>query len=173
MNTLNAENWRMIIGSMFANIVGFLLPTKGFITALILMFGLNIWAGMRADKVSISRCKNFSFRKFKDAVAALLLFLLIIEAVFSIMAQCGDNTEALIVVKSLTYIFLYVYAQGTFRNLIIAYPKEPAFRIIYHAIRLEFKRALPTHWRPIIERYEEQHSEDDQYTNELRLQNEL
>lgn len=122
--------------------------------ALIIMFAFNIWAGMRADGVAIKNCKRFSFRKFKNALAELLLYVTIIHVIYSVMLQCGDNEAAMIVIKSLTYIFMYVYLQNAFRNLIVAYPKKIALRIIYHVIRLEFTRALPSYWQPIIERFQ-------------------
>lgn len=122
--------------------------------ALIIMFAFNIWAGMRADGVAIKNCKRFSFRKFKNALAELLLYVIIIHVIYSVMLQCGDNEAAMIVIKSLTYVFMYVYLQNAFRNLIVAYPKKIALRIIYHVIRLEFTRALPSYWQPIIERFQ-------------------
>lgn len=122
--------------------------------ALIIMFAFNIWAGMRADGVAIKNCKRFSFRKFKNALAELLLYVTIIYVIYSVMLQCGDNEAAMIVIKSLTYVFMYVYLQNAFRNLIVAYPKKIALRIIYHVIRLEFTRALPSYWQPIIERFQ-------------------
>ena len=72
------------------------------------------------------------------------------------MWQCGDGGAAIIVIKSLTYVFMYVYLQNAFRNLIVAYPRELALRIIYHVIRLEFERALPSYWQPIIERFQKE-----------------
>lgn len=122
--------------------------------ALIIMFAFNIWAGMRADGVAIKNCKRFSFRKFKNALAELLLYVIIIHVIYSVMLQCGDNEAAMIVIKSLTYVFMYVYLQNAFRNLIVAYPKKIALRIIYHVIRLEFTWALPSYWQPIIERFQ-------------------
>ena len=122
--------------------------------ALIIMFAFNIWAGMRADGVAIKNYKRFSFRKFKNALAELLLYVAIIHVIYSVMLQCGDNEAAMIVIKSLTYVFMYVYLQNAFRNLIVAYPKKIALRIIYHVIRLEFTRALPSYWQPIIERFQ-------------------
>lgn len=122
--------------------------------ALIIMFAFNIWAGMRADGVAIKNCKRFSFRKFKNALAELLLYVTIIHVIYSVMLQCGDNEAAMIVIKSLTYVFMYVYLQNAFRNLIVAYPKKIALRIIYHVIRMEFTRALPSYWQPIIERFQ-------------------
>lgn len=47
-----------------------------------------------------------------------------------------------------------MYLQNAFKNLIIAYPKNKGFRIIYHVIRFEFKRATPAHVQGIIDRIE-------------------
>lgn len=145
---------------MVSPVLGYLTPTKGFVYALVVMFAFNIWAGMRADGVAIVRCKNFAFRKFKNALCELLLYLFIVEAIFVIMKNCGDDQAAIVVVKTLTYVFMYVYLQNAFRNLIVAYPKELALRIIYHVIRLEFARALPSHLQPIIERLGKEFGDD-------------
>ena len=162
MNSFNIENLRLLIISLFSPILGYITPTKGFIYALVIMFAFNIWGGMRADGVSIIRCKNFSFKKFKNALCELFLYLVIIETIYSIMCSVGDGMAALVVIKSMTYVFMYVYLQNAFRNLIIAYPLNLALRVIYHVIRLEFTRALPSHLQPLIERIEnEMKSKED------------
>jgi hypothetical protein len=148
------EQWRLIFATTASPLLAYFTPTAGFMYALIIMFAFNIWAGMRADGVAIKNCKRFSFRKFKNALAELLLYLTIIYVIYSVMLQCGDNEAAMIAIKSLTYVFMYVYLQNAFRNLIVAYPKKIALRIIYHVIRLEFTRALPSYWQPIIERFQ-------------------
>ena len=73
--------------------------------------------------------------------------------------MCGDSAIALYAVKSITYVFAYVYLQHSFRNLTIAYPNNIAIWIIYLVIRLEFKRAMPSHIKPIIEQYEQKKTE--------------
>ena len=156
----NWEQWRIIAISTVSPLFGYVTPIKGFVYALVVMFAFNIWAGMRADGVAIVRCKNFSFRKFKNALCELLLYLFIVEAIFTIMKNCGDNQAAIVVVKSLTYVFMYAYLQNAFRNLIKAYPKKVALRIIYHVIRLEFTRVLPGYWQPIIEKYQREYDSD-------------
>lgn len=135
---------------------GWLMPTKGFVLALVLMFAFNCFCGMRADGVSISRCKNFSFSKFKNALVEILLYLVIIEMVFAIMTSCGDSKAALVTAKSMTYVFIYVYLQNSFKNLVKAYPRKMALRVIYHLLRFEFTRALPSYLKPIIERVEKE-----------------
>ena len=156
IDKLNWEQWRVIVVSTVSPVLGYLTPTNGFVYALVVMFAFNIWAGMRADGVALVRCKNFSFPKFKNALCELLLYVVIIHVVYSVMCQCGDGGAAIIVIKSLTYVFMYVYLQNAFRNLIVAYPRELALRIIYHVIRLEFARALPSYWQPIIERFQKE-----------------
>lgn len=150
------EQCRMIFATSLSPVLAYLTPTAGFMYALIIMFAFNIWAGMRADGVSVRHCKNFRFSKFKNALAELLLYVVIIHVIYSVMLQCGDDGAAMIVIKSLTYVFMYVYLQNAFRNLIKAYPKKIALRIIYHVIRLEFTRALPSYWQPIIERFQKE-----------------
>lgn len=156
----NWEQWRIIVISTVSPLFGYVTPTKGFVYALVVMFAFNIWAGMRADGVAIRNCKRFSFHKFKNALAELLLYVIIIHVIYSVMLQCGDNEAAKVVIKSLTYVFMYVYLQNAFRNLIKAYPTKVALRIIYHVIRLEFTRVLPGYWQPIIERYQREHDSD-------------
>lgn len=162
----------MIFATSLSPILAYLTPTAGFMYALVIMFAFNIWAGMRVDGVSVRHCKNFRFSKFKNALAELLLYVTIIHVIYSVMLQCGDNEAAKVVIKSLTYVFMYVYLQNAFRNLIIAYPRNLALRIIYHVIRLEFTRALPSHLKPIIDRLENEFGEDPDKNNKKKGENE-
>lgn len=94
----------MIFATSLSPILAYLTPTAGFMYALVIMFAFNIWAGMRADGVSVRHCKNFRFSKFKNALAELLLYVIIIHVIYSVMLQCGDNEAAKVVIKSLTYV---------------------------------------------------------------------
>jgi hypothetical protein len=55
-----------------------------------------------------------------------------------------------------------VYLQNAFKNLITAYPKNKAFRIIYHLIRFEFKRAMPSHVQEVIGRIENEIDKEEE-----------
>lgn len=160
------ENIRLVATSCLSYAFGWLMPTKGFVLALVLIFAFNCWAGMRADGVSIARCKNFSFSKFKNALVEILLYLVIIEMLFTIMSSCGDSKAALVTAKSMTYVFIYVYLQNSFKNLVKAYPREMALRVIYHLLRFEFTRALPSYLKPIIERVEGEIEKAEQQTSD-------
>ena len=149
---LDSSQIRQIGATIFSAILAFATPTEGFVLALIIAFGFNIFCGMRADGVSVVRCKNFSVSKFKNAILEMLLYVAIVYVIYGIMLGCNDGTEALFAIKMLTYIFCYVYICNAFKNLIKAYPKNVAFRVIYYILRFEFAKALPSYWRPILER---------------------
>ena len=149
---LDSSQIRQIGVTIFSAILASATPTEGFVLALIIAFGFNIFCGMRADGVSVVRCKNFSVSKFKNAILEMLLYVSIVYVIYGIMLGCNDGTEALFAIKMLTYIFCYVYICNAFKNLIKAYPKNVAFRVIYYILRFEFAKALPSYWKPILER---------------------
>lgn len=149
---LDSSQIRQIGVTIFSSILAFATPTEGFVLALVIAFGFNIFCGMRADGVSVVRCKNFSVSKFKNAIFEMLLYVSIVYVIYGIMLGCNDGTEALFVIKMLTYIFCYVYICNAFKNLIKAYPKNISFRVIYYILRFEFAKALPSYWKPILER---------------------
>lgn len=157
------EQLRLIMATIFSMLIAVFTDTKGFIFALVISFAFNIWAGMRADGISIKRCTNFSFSKFWKAVVELWVYVGIIYIVQGIMYSVGDKEEAMVVIKTITYIFVYVYMQNGLKNVIYAYPKNKAFRIIYHVIRLEFTRAMPTNIQEVIDRVDRNEDNKDDY----------
>lgn len=159
---LEFEQIRLIMISALSSLLAILTPTEGFVIALIIGFGFNLFCGMRADGVSINRCKNFSWKKAREAMLELLLYFTIVYVIYSIVYACGDRPEAIYAAKILTYIFDYAYICNGFRNLIIAYPKNVIFRVIYSLIRFELTKALPGYWKPIIDRL---NSEFDKQNN--------
>jgi len=154
MEKINIENLRIVFATLASTMLAYVIPTKGFILALCVMFAFNIWAGMRADGVIIVRCQNYSHSKFRNALIELFLYIAIVQIVHLVMISIGDKDEAFIVIKTLTYVFIYVYFQNSFKNLIIAYPTNKAYRIVYHIIRMEIARAMPSHIQEIINRVE-------------------
>ena len=159
--TFEFEQIRLIIISAFSSLLAILTPTEGFVVALIIGFGFNIFCGMRADGISISRCKNFSWNKAQKAIFELTLYFTIVYVIYSIVYACGDKKEAIFAAKILTYIFDYAYVCNGFKNLIIAYPKNVIFRVIYHLIRFEIMKALPGYWKPIIDRLNNEFDKQD------------
>ena len=129
------DQLRVICVSLFSMMAAYVTPTKGFVLALFVFFSFNIFCGMRADGVSIIRCRNFSFSKFKNALCEFLIYLVLIWIIAVTMSAMGDAAEALVVIKTMTYVFSYVYVQNAFKNLIHAYPKNVAFRTCRRSLK--------------------------------------
>lgn len=153
---LSIEQLRMIVSVIGSFLLSVVTPTHSFIFALIFAAAFNILAGMRADGVVIIRCKNFSFSKFKASLWELVLYAFVIHLLFSIMLLCGDYNEGLVAVKTVTYVFCYIYLQNALKNMVKAYPKQKAWILLYLIVRLEFTRVV--HIDKIIDLYE-QHEE--------------
>ena len=158
---ISMEQLRIIVVGAISSLLAIITPTKGFMVALILMAGFNIWCGMRADGVVIRTCKNFDKKKFRGALLELLLYVAIILLIRSVMWLCGDGSESMYAVKTLAYIFMYVYLQHSFRNLTIAYPHNMAIWFIYLFIRLEFAKMFPSYLRPLLEQYDKHVKEQE------------
>lgn len=156
-----SEQLRMVFVTLVSTVISFYTPAKGFLLCLTVCFAFNIWCGMRSDGVSIKRCKNFNMTKFSKALCELFLYIGIVCVLFTCLRSMGDLATALACVKIITYVFMYVYLQNSFKNLIQAYPDNMALHIIYHVIRLEFTRALPSNVQDIINRYERNHNNKD------------
>ena len=86
----------------------------------------------------------------------MFLFVSIIYVISLMMFNMGDIEESLIVTKTITYIFIYAYTSNSFKNLVKAFPKNKAIRIIYHLVRLEFMRAIPSRVQEVIDRVEKE-----------------
>ena len=151
-NLMTFEQWRLIAVAMITPILGYYAPLSTFMEALGVMWTFSVIAGMRADGVTIIRCKNFQLKKFRRALWELFLYLAIMILIYTFVERLNERDLGVKLNKYLTIVFGYVYLQHGFKNLIIAYPKKVALRIVYHAIRLEFARMLPDYWKPIMEK---------------------
>ena len=158
---LDSSQIQQVAVTVVSAILAWATPTEGVLLALVIAFGFNIFCGMQADGVSIIRCKNFSGSKFKNALVELLLYVFITYVMYGIMIGCNDDNESIFVIKMLTYIFCYVYIRNGFKNLVKAYPKNIAFRVIYYILRFEFAKALPSYWKPILERLDKEFEKSD------------
>lgn len=150
------DQLRTVAASALSYLLAYVTPAGGFVLALVLFAGFNIWCGMRADGVSVQSCKNFRWGKFRQALGELLLCVALVLLLSVGMGAMGDTAESVVVIKSMTYVFCYVYLQNSIKNLIIAYPRNVKLRVVYHLIRFEFGRAMPSHVKGVVERIEDE-----------------
>lgn len=156
------EQVRAIGTLMVSTLAGIVSPTAGFMTALTIALVFNLWAGMRADGVSVITCKSFSWAKFGRALVEFVAILAIIEMVRAIMFLCGDGAASIYPVKILTYAISIYYFQNGMKNMVKAYPTSKGLWIIYLFVRFEWKKALPSNVGEKIEMYEKHRNENSQ-----------
>lgn len=156
------DQLRIIGASLLSYLLAYVTPAGGFIFALVLFALFNLWCGMRADGISVQSCRNFKWSKFRAAVGEMFLSVALVLLLSIGMGAMGDATESVVVVKTMTYVFCYVYVQNSIKNLIIAYPRNVSLRIIYHLIRFEFKRAVPSQVKSVVERIENEIEKNQQ-----------
>lgn len=75
MNELIPEQVRMVWTLLTSTLLAIVTPTGAFMGALTLASMFNVWAGMRADGVSVIRCKRFSWDKFLRALCEFMVIL--------------------------------------------------------------------------------------------------
>ena len=155
MNELIPEQVRMVCTLLTSTILAIVTPTGTFVGALTLASMFNVWAGMRADGVSVIRCKRFSWDKFLRALCEFMEIMVVIELIRGIMYLCGDDGVSLYPVKILTYAACVIYLQNALKNLVKAYPKNKMLWVVYLFIRCEWRKALPTNVDAMLERYEQ------------------
>ena len=139
IDLLDSSQIRQIAVTISSAILAFATPTEGFVLALV------------------------------NAILEMLLYLTIDYVIYSIIVCCNDGSEALFVIKMLTYIFCYVYVCNAFKNLIKAYPKNVSFRVIYYILRFEFAKALPSYWKPILERLNHEFDKNEEENKNGKL----
>jgi len=109
---------------------------------------------MRADGITIFRCKNFSASKLVHALGEFLLYITINLVLFATLNLQGSEELAPKMVTSVTWILVYIYISNSLKNLVKAYPTTIGFRVLYHLVRFEFKKMLPGYLKDIIARVE-------------------
>lgn len=148
------EHARAIFAVTTSSLLAAVTPTSQFMLSLAITCAFNIWCGMRADGVSIMRCKNFSMPKFTAALKELFLYLTIIALIAIVTYFMGDAEQGKYAAKVVTYTFIYVYLQNGFKNLCLAYPTNKSLWMVYLILRLELKKALPSYIAERVEQYE-------------------
>ena len=130
--------WSFLLCTLLAAVT----PTVQFVVAVIIAAFFNVWCGMRSDGVINIRCTSFSWRKFKNALLELLVFLCVIEVIAMICHSMGDPTVRQYACKTAAYLIIYCYLDNGLKNLCKAYPKSRAMWYLYLFVHLDFRRFI-------------------------------
>lgn len=147
----------------FTAILGFVNPTETYLLALVLAFGFNIFAGLRADEVKIKLQRiippvfvtNFNGNKLKDSLFELLAITAItylLKLLVELMQLEGGSAY---VVQVLVAFAIYYYVTNGLRNLLKVYPKWRWARLLYHLITFKFKEFFGSDVSNIMDKVED------------------
>lgn len=162
-----SRHWDILQGAMAAvvtAIVAYFDGSSSFLLALVIAFGLNIVAGMRADNVrlKIERIyppkffQNFNGNKLKDSLFELLLITSIIYAFKAIGDNMHMSDTDTYIVKYLIWVATYYYAENALDNLSSVYPKNKFLRILSAILSFKFKDFMGPELREEIEKIEKE-----------------
>lgn len=152
---VKVENLRYVFVSMASVFLSVFPYTSNFILALLMLYGFNVFCGMCADGITIRNCKQFRIKKFRASLIELFIYVLIVKVVHNSVMLCDSESTAMYAARVITLILCYVYLRNSFRNLVVTYPMNIGYRIIYYTISLEFTKIMPEKLNEIIKREEE------------------
>ena len=164
MKECSLELLGKFFSGIFVAVVGFINPTGSYLMALVLAFGFNILAGLRADEVKIKLQRiippvfvtNFNGNKLKDSLFELLIITVVtylLKGLVELMRLSGGSAY---VVQVLVAFAIYYYFTNGLRNLQKAYPKSKWLRLLYHLITFKFKEFFGSDVANIMDKVEDE-----------------
>lgn len=139
-------------GYLGCTLLAAITPTGNFVVAVIIACFINLWCGMRADGVTNIRCTNFSWKKFKYALAEMMCFFLVLETMAVVCYLMGDKEMGFYACKVAAYCIVYCYVDNSLKNLCKAYPRSRGLWYVYLFVHLDFKRIIKID--ELMERYD-------------------
>ena len=164
MKECDLELLGKFFSGIFVIVMGFINPTGGYLMALVIAFGFNIFAGLRADEVKIKLQRiippvfvtNFNGNKLKDSLFELLAITAItylLKLLVELMQLEGGSAY---VVQVLVAFAIYYYVTNGLRNLLKVYPKWKWARLLYHLITFKFKEFFGSDVSNIMDKVEDE-----------------
>ncbi len=132
---------KITIVAIVGGIYSYFEPVHNPIKVLAIVFTADILAGILVDLIVNN--DRIQIRKFLLAVAFLALYSVIIASVFVIGKLMGDMVEALVIVKSLTYVFTAFYVSNFFRNMKKLAPNSKPIAFLAYIFGLHVVKKLP------------------------------
>jgi len=122
-------------------ILTYLQPVFNPVIVLAYIFVLDVIFGIVCDlAVNNDRLR---LRKLLVSVVFLTMYLLIVVSTFGIGKAMGDEEEVFVIVKSITYTFLYFYSANILRNMHFIIPQSKAIAFLNWFIGLQVIKYLP------------------------------
>lgn len=164
MKECDLESLGKFFRGIFVVVMGFINPTGSYLMALVLAFGFNILAGLRADEVKIKLQRiippvfvtNFNGNKLKDSLFELLIITVVTYLLKLLIELMDVNGVSAYVVQMLMAFAIYYYFTNGLRNLQKVYPKWKWLRLLYHLITFKFKEFFGSDVSNIMDKVEDE-----------------
>lgn len=137
------EEIKRLIYIAFAMIAGFIDPVRYSVKVLLFVGVANFICGLLAGL--IKQQERFAFRKALNCLIEAAIYVVIVSSTFTVGHYMEDREEAESVVKGITYIMTYFYAENILRNLKILFPDNRVFAFLHYLIALEFIKRIPAY----------------------------
>lgn len=135
------EGIKTVIVTVFSVVAAYCEPVRNAMFLLFLMAGIDLLAGMICS-IAIDH-ERFRFKKFIMAVVYLLIYLGVIALIYTVGRFQGDYEGAMLIVKTITYVFIYFYSANILKNLTALFPANRVIGFLYYVIDLEFTKKIP------------------------------
>ena len=129
------------IAAFFSALIAYLQPVVVPITILLHLYIGAVALGVIADwRVNN---KGMSFKKLCISLCIFAAYCIILVGVYTIGNELGDREEALVVIKTLTYVLIYFYGASILKNLHNIFPHDKALSFLDYWFGLEFTKRIP------------------------------
>lgn len=135
------DTFKTTIIAILSVVMAYLEPVHNTMTVLLIMALIDIFAGFITG-IAVDG-ERFRFRKFMMAAVYLLVYLVIIALIHTVSLLQGDHQAGMLIVKSVTYIFIYFYSTNILRNLQKLFPANRILAFLYHIVGMEFAKKIP------------------------------
>ncbi len=133
------NDFKTFIVYAIGGIATLLAPIQNFIYAMLLLFGINFIFGLVA---AIVKDEEWDTKKALWFFVYVAIFLFIVATTFLIGHLMGEHEQAVVVVKVLCYIAVYIFGTNIFRNLrkIVPYGSTwyKFFDLCYYTMSIKF-----------------------------------
>ena len=146
------DELKTVVITAFGALFSLLAPIQYFMYAMVLLFFLNFVFGLAADIVNGGKWENKKAMMFFVCCA---VFFVTACSAFVIGHFMGEHGQAIVVVKFLCYIAIYVFGTNIFRNLRDIAPEKSQwnrfFDLCYYILSVQFLEKIP-----IIKKWQEE-----------------
>lgn len=122
-------------------VCAYLEPINNVIVTLFILSGLDILFGIISG-IAIDN-ERFRFKKFILSCIHVLIYLGVATLIYTIGMLQDDFTEAMMIVKTVTYIFIYFYSSNILRNIHKLFPDNRIIGFLDYIIGFEFAKRIP------------------------------